>query len=50
MDPIEQTITKFASSHEQRLLKHVNVEATQLLDKTNMIRRLKRGKPFELVK
>lgn len=50
MDTVDQTIAKFASSHEQRLLHHVNVEAIQLLDNTNLVRRLKRTKPFELVK
>lgn len=50
MDTIEQTITRFAKSHEQRLHQHVNVEAIQLLDNTDLPRRLKRVKPFELVK
>jgi hypothetical protein len=50
IDTVSQTIAKFAKGHEKRLLDHVNVEAIQLLDNTNQIRRLKRTKPFELVK
>lgn len=49
MDTVDQTITKFARSHEQRLHNHVNIEAIQLLDTTDLTRRLKRKKPFELV-
>lgn len=49
MDTVDETIAKFASSHEQRLLSHVNVEAIQLVDNKNFQRRLKRTKPFELV-
>lgn len=50
IDTVKQTINKQARKHEERLLKHVNVEALQLLDTTNQIRRLKRTKPNELVK
>lgn len=46
---IKTEIMKFARSHEQRLLHHVNIEANQLLDNTDLVRRLKRVKPFELV-
>ena len=35
-------IEKFAKKHEERLLHHVNVEAIQLLDNTELVRRLKR--------
>lgn len=49
MDTVNQTISKIAGSHEQRLLQHVNVEAIQLLDNTSLTRRLKRTKPFELL-
>lgn len=42
-------IKKFAEAHEHRLHRHVNIEAIQLLDNTNIVRRLKRTKPFELV-
>lgn len=49
METVNQITTKFASSHEHRLLHHVNAEVIQLLDHTNLTRRLKRIKPFELV-
>lgn len=42
-------IKRFAGMHESRLQHHNNVEAVQLLDSQNLIRRLKRTKPFELV-
>ena len=40
---------KFAKEHAERLLHHVNVEAIQLLDNSELVRRLRRKKPFELV-
>lgn len=46
---VNDEIKKFAKSHEQRLLQHVNAEAAQLLDNTQIVRRLKRVKPFELL-
>lgn len=46
---VEKEIHKFARSHEARLLQHQNIEAIQLLDNSNQIRRLKRIKPHELV-
>lgn len=46
---VNKVIQKFAEAHEQRLHHHVNVEAIQLLDNTDLVRRLKRKKPFELV-
>ena len=49
IETVNQTIKRFARSHEQRLHHHVNVEAIQLLDNTMLVRRLKRTKPFELV-
>lgn len=49
VDHVTDVIQKHAESHEQRLLHHVNVEAIQLLDNTDIVRRLKRTKPFELV-
>lgn len=49
METVDQTMKKFAKSHEERLHQHVNVEAIQLLDNTGLVRRLKRTKPFELV-
>lgn len=42
-------IKRFASKHELRLHRHVNIEALQLLDNANLRRRLKRTKPFELI-
>jgi len=41
-------IEKFAKKHGERLLHRVNVEAIQLLDNSELVRRLKK-KPFELV-
>ena len=37
-------IGKFAKKHEVRLLHHVNVEAIQLLDNSELVRRFKRKK------
>ena len=45
---VEEIIHEFAIKHEMRLLAHPNVEATQLLDTTNEIRRLKRLMPHDL--
>lgn len=50
MDTVEQAISNAATKHEQRLHHHTNIEAIQLLDNTDITRRLKRIKPFELVK
>lgn len=49
MEFVTTIIQKFAEAHEYRLHRHVNVEAIQLLDNTDLVRRLKRTKPFELV-
>ena len=49
METVANTIKKIARNHEERLHQHVNVEALQLLDTTELVRRLKRTKPFELV-
>lgn len=49
MELVTTIIQKFAEAHEHRLHRHVNVEAIQLLDNTDIVRRLKRTKPFELV-
>lgn len=49
VDLVTVVIKKHAEAHERRLLQHVNVEAIQLLDTTDIVRRLKRTKPFELV-
>ena len=45
---VEEIIREFALKHEMRLLAHPNVEATQLLETTNEIRRLKRLMPHDL--
>jgi len=49
MDMGKAEIRRFAGKHEERLLHHENVEAIQLLDNSELLRRLKRTKPFELV-
>jgi hypothetical protein len=45
---IRQETQRFAERHVRRLHNHVNTEVLQLLDNTNLNRRLKRIKPFEL--
>jgi hypothetical protein len=49
MEMVTNEIGKFVKKHEERLLHHVNVEAIQLLDNSELVGRLKRKKPFELV-
>jgi hypothetical protein len=44
VEMVTDEIDKFAKKHEERLLHHVNVEAIQLLDSSELVRRLK--KPF----
>jgi hypothetical protein len=39
-------IGKFAKKHEERLLQHVNVEAIQLLENSELVRRLKKKTNF----
>ena len=41
-------IKRFATKHEERFHHHDNVEEIQLLDNSELLRRLKRTKPFEL--
>jgi len=48
MEMVTAEIKRFARKHEERLHHHDNVEAIQLLDSTELLRRLKRTKPFEL--
>jgi hypothetical protein len=48
MEMVTNEFGKFAKKHKQRLLHHVNVEAIQLLDNSELVRRLKK-KPFELM-
>jgi len=40
-------LESFGKKQEERLLHHVNVEAIQLLDKSELVRRLKRKIPLE---
>jgi len=49
MEKVTNEIGNFAKKHEESLLHHVNFEAIQLLDNSELVRRLKRKKPFELV-
>jgi len=44
MEMVTNEIGKFAKKHEERLLHHVNVEANQLLDKSELVRKLKKKK------
>ena len=50
MEMVTNETGKFAKKHEERLLHHFNVEAIQLLDNSELVRRLRiKKKPFELV-
>ena len=49
MEMVTNENGNFAKKHEERLLHHVNFEAIQLLDKSELVRRLKRKNPFEEV-
>jgi hypothetical protein len=49
VETVDSVIKQYAQSHEQRLQRHINVEALQLLNSDGLVRRLKRTKPFELV-
>ena len=44
MEMVTTEVVKFAKKHEGRLLRHVNIEAIQPLDNTELVRRLKRKK------
>jgi hypothetical protein len=46
---LRQKFKQFDGRHEERLLQHENVEAIQLLENTELLRRLKRTKPLKLV-
>jgi ribosome-associated translation inhibitor RaiA len=48
IDTVDKEIKRFARKHEDRLHQHTNVEALQLLDNSDIVRRLKRVKPCEL--
>jgi hypothetical protein len=41
MEMVTNEIGKFAKKHEERRLHHVDVEAIQLLDNSELVRRLK---------
>jgi len=46
---VKNEIGKFSKKHEERLLHHINVEAIQLLNNSELVLRLKRKNLFELV-
>jgi hypothetical protein len=50
VETVASIIARQAISHENRLQHHVNEESSRLLNVQNLIRRLRRTKPFELVK
>ena len=43
---VTNEIGKFVKKHEERVHRHVNVEAIQLIDDSELERRLKRKKTF----
>jgi hypothetical protein len=49
VDFVSREIQRFAQKHEERLHHHANIEAIQLLDIVDIVRRLQREKPFELI-
>ena len=49
VETVDSVIKTYAQSHEQRLQRHINVEALQLRNNDGLVRRLKRTSPFELV-
>jgi hypothetical protein len=48
-DTVDKEIKRFTWKHEERYHQHTNVKALQPLDNSDIVRRLKRVKPFELV-
>ena len=46
MEMVTNETGRFSKKHEERILHHVNVEAIQLLDNSELVRRLKRNKTF----
>jgi hypothetical protein len=46
---VKAEIKRLAGKHEDRLHQHINIEALQLLDNQQLVRRLKRLKPLDLV-
>jgi len=49
MEMVMNESGKFAKKRKERLLHHVNVETIQLLNNSELVRRLKSKKPFELM-
>jgi hypothetical protein len=47
--PLTEMSTRNISLHEERLHHHANIEAIQLLENVDIVRRLQRKKPFELI-
>ena len=43
IEMVTNEIGKFATKHEERLLHHINVEAVQLLENSELVRRLKKN-------
>ena len=43
MEMVTKEIGKVAKKHEERFLHHVNVEAIQLLENSELVRRLKKS-------
>jgi hypothetical protein len=43
---VDGVIKQYAQRHEQRLHRHINVEALQLLHNDGLVRRLQQTKPF----
>jgi hypothetical protein len=50
IETVADIIAKFAKFNEKGLQDHINIEASRLLNVNNITRRLKRKKPFELVR
>jgi hypothetical protein len=48
IDTADKDIKRYTGKHEDRLHQHNNVEALQILDNSDIVRRLKTVKPFEL--
>jgi uncharacterized protein YeeX (DUF496 family) len=50
IEMVTDIIAKFVRSYENRLEDHINIKASRLLNVNNITGRLKRKKPFELVR
>jgi hypothetical protein len=49
VDVVSGETQRVAQKHEGRLHQHENDEAMQLLENVGIVRRLQKGKPFEIV-